>query len=137
VATTTDKKITRADSNKGSAPVAASKLLPQNGMVFRDASGYATDIIAAGANPFLGIAECKADNSSGANGAIDVELWQEGKFLLGFTGSTLTQADIGKKVYATDNDVCHLTSTSRTYIGTLAEFVSATSAFVQLDVQLP
>lgn len=137
MATTVDKKITRADSTKGFAPVTAEKIHPQNGLVFRDSGGFATDIIAAGANPFLGVAQTRADNTGGADGDINVELWQEGKFLLDFTGSTLTQADIGKKVYATDNNVCHLTSTSRTYIGTLAEFVSATTAFVQLDVQLP
>lgn len=137
MATTIDQKITRADSNKGSLPVTASKVHPQRGLVFRDSGGFATDIIAAGANPFVGIAVQRADNGSGANGDIDVELWQEGKFLLSFVGSTLTQANVSDKVYATDNDVCGVVSTSRTYIGTLVEFVSATSAFVQIDVQLP
>lgn len=135
MATTINQKIKRADSDKGFAPVAAAKLLPQNGLVFRDASGYGTDIIAAGANPFLGLAESEADNSGGANGDENVELFHEGKFALAFTG--LTQADIGKKAYATDNNACSLTATSRTYIGTIAEVVSATEAFVQLDTQLP
>ncbi|QEF98156.1 hypothetical protein Mal15_22040 [Stieleria maiorica] len=135
MATTTSKKIERADSNKGFIPVAATIKLPQASLVFRDANGYGTNVINSGANPFVGVAETEADNTNGANGDINAELFQEGKFPVIMAG--LTQADVGKKAYATDNDTASLTSTSRTYIGTIAEVVSATKAFVQIDIQLP
>lgn len=134
MATTTNARITRRDSDKGSVPVAASKLLPANGLVFRNDAGFATDVVAVGVNPFLGLAEKEANNSSGAAGDINVELLREGQFLLPFTGSTLTQADIGKNVFATDNNVLSLTATDRTFVGVLSEFVSATSAYVDIVV---
>jgi predicted RecA/RadA family phage recombinase len=134
MATTANARITRRDSDKGSIPVAATKVLPANGLVFRNDAGFATDVVASGANPFLGLAEKMADNSTGAAGDINVEVWREGQFLLPFTGSTLTQADIGKNVFATDNNVLTLTSTDRPFVGVLTEFVSATLAYVDIVV---
>lgn len=137
MATVLDRKVTRRGKlgGLGNAPVAASILLPHGTMVFRDASGYATNIIAAGANPFLGVAHERFDNSDGANGDLDAEYWIEGRFEMG--GSGFTQADIGKKVYAVDNNTLSLTATSQTYVGTITEFNSATSVEVQIDTQAP
>ena len=134
MATTANARITRRDSDKGSIPVAATKVLPANGLVFRTDTGFATDVIASGANPFMGIAEKMADNSAGAAGDINVEVWREGQFLLPFTGATLTQADIGKNVYATDNNVLTLTEENRSFVGVMTEFVTATSAYVDIVV---
>jgi hypothetical protein len=134
MATTTSARIVRSDDDKGSASLAASTLVPQNGLVFRNSSGYAVNIVASGANPFLGIAQKEADNSTGSAGDVKVELWTRGVFLLGFVGSTLTIADIGKPCYATDNDVLSIVATNKTPVGVIREVVSATSAMVAIAV---
>lgn len=134
MATTTSARIVRADDDKGSAAVAASTLVPQNGLVFRNSAGFAVNIVASGVNPLLGVAQKEADNSTGAAGDISVELWTRGVFRLGFAGATLTIADIGKKCFATDNDTLSLTGTSRTPVGVIREVLTATSAMVAIEV---
>lgn len=134
MATTTNARIVRSDDDKGSASVAASTLIPQNGLVFRNSSGFAVNIVASGANPLLGIAQTEANNSAGAAGDVRVELWTRGVFLLGFAGATLTIADVGKPCFATDNDTLSITGTSRTPVGVIREVVTATSAMVAINV---
>jgi len=92
-------------------------------------------VIDSGANKFAGIVRDYVDNSAGASGAKNVNLWQEGVFEL--VGSSFTQASVGVKIYATDNYVITATATDMTYIGTCVGYVSATKLLVKLDVQLP
>lgn len=131
MATTTERKITRADSDKGSCPVAASTKVPGGTLVFFNTSGYAINAIAAGANKLLGVSYTTADNSGGANGDLTVEYWRRGQFE--FAIAAATQADVGKRVYAVDNDTVSKTSTNQTYVGTISEVLSATSVMVDLD----
>jgi predicted RecA/RadA family phage recombinase len=79
-----------------------------------------------------GIAYGETDNSSGVAGGKTVEVHTEGEFLLSFPGETLTQADVGAKAYATSDNVLTLTATNNAYVGRITEFVSATSAFVDI-----
>ena len=131
MATTTERKIVRSDSDKGSCPVAAATKVPGGTLAFFNTSGYATNVIANGANKLLGVAHNTADNSGGANGDETVEYWRRGQFE--FAIAAATQADIGKKVYAVDNDTVSKTSTNQTYVGTISEVVSATRVMVDLD----
>ena len=131
MATTTERKITRSDSDKGSAPVAASDKIPGGTLVFSSATGYAESGIAAGVNKLLGVAHNTADNSSGSDGDETSEFWRRGQFE--FAIAAVTQADVNKKVYAVDNDTVSLTSTNQTYVGTISEIVSATKVMVDLD----
>lgn len=114
-------------------PVLASTHIYKGTMCFVvAASGYLTDDDASGANAFAGIASQEVDNSSGSNGDLTCECWTEGKFEL--VGSSLTQAIVGDKIYATDNYTITGTGTSATRIGNATEFVSATKAMVQIRV---
>ena len=137
MATTTDAKITRSDSCKGSIPVAATKVLPQGSLAFRDSNGYGTDVVATGSNPLVGVVEERADNTSGANGDVNAELFQEGKFVLPFTGASLTQADVYKRAYATDNNTLTLTSSNASPVGTITRVDGAEVAQVQIEIELP
>ncbi len=80
----------------------------------------------------VGVAYGEADNSSGAAGDKTVEVHIEGEFVLSFPGETLTQADVGAKAYATSDNVLTLTATNNAYVGRITEFVSGTSAFVDI-----
>lgn len=133
MAVTENQPITRQDGDKASYPVLASTQIYQGTMVFLvAASGYADDDDAAGANAFGGIAIGEADNSSGANGDVDVECWAEGTFVL--TGSGFTQAAVGDLIYASDNYTITLTSSSNRLVGRCVEFISATELAVKIQV---
>ena len=136
MAVTANQLVTREDGILGGGPVLAAITLYIGTMAFIDAAnGYITNIINGGANKFAGIVRDYVDNSAGANGAVSATLWEKGSFVL--VGSGFTQADVGKKIYATDNYAVHLTSTSRTYIGTVTRVISSTRVLVAIDVQLP
>ena len=113
--------------------VAASTTLYQGTLAFSiAASGYIDDDIAAGANHFMGIVKEKADNSSGAAGDIDVELYTTGVFQM--EGSGFTQALVGDKIYAVDNFTVNTTSASQTLVGRCVEFISSTKIMVKIEV---
>ncbi len=145
MAVTTDQYTQRkgGTANTDRYPMIASVLCPHLTMAFVDATtGLLTNIIDAGANKFAGIIKggedgdgVGQDNSSGSNSDVTAEVYTNGKFLL--TGSGFTQADVGKKAYATDNYVIGVSAASKTYIGTVKEYVSATQIWVEIDTQLP
>lgn len=136
MAVTANQTISRQDGDIGGGPALTAITFYTGTMAFIDAAnGYVTNIINSGANKFAGIVRDYVDNSAGASGATSVNLYQEGSFVL--VGSGFTQADVGKKVYATDNYVIGVSATSTTYIGTCTKYISATKLEVKIDVQLP
>ena len=130
MAVTANQLITKAEEGRVGMPVAASTTLYQGTLAFINSSGYADDDIAAGANAFAGVVVEQADNSSGSNGDINVELWTRGVFTL--TGSGFTQATVGVLIYASDNYTVTATATSNTLIGRCVEFISSTKIKVEL-----
>jgi len=126
----------RGASCLGDGPVAASTTLYDLSLCFVNSGGYIDDDTSTGSNKFAGVVGSgQADNSSGSNGDVDVEYYQEGEFLL--TGAGLAITDVGSKVYASDNFTVTTTSTNNTYIGTITKFESATQVWVKIDVQTP
>ncbi|PJF33826.1 MAG: cytoplasmic protein, partial [Phototrophicales bacterium] len=87
------------------------------------ATGYAQPLVAG--DPFLGFSKRKSDNSAGSNGDRNVHVIERGKVLLDVVGVTGV-ADIGKTVYAADDDTFTLTSTDNTAIGKITRYVSGT-----------
>lgn len=113
--------------------IAASKTIYAGTLAFI-ASGYVTDVINSGANPFFGVPVDKYDNANGANGDITGEFRSKGQFV--FAGqSGFAQSDVQKKVYASDNYTLTTTSSSNSYVGTIVEFISATEIKVEIDCQ--
>jgi hypothetical protein len=79
---------------------------------------------------FHGFAERAADNDGGANGDVDVLVRQQGEVEL-TVGGTLSDADLGAPVYATDDDTFSKTdSGSDTQIGKITRVISSTKAMV-------
>lgn len=132
-----DRKVVRRGRDGGlrHLPVAASTLLPHGRPVFIiAASGLATNTSTSGANKFAGIAYKTADNSGGAAGDVEVEVYTDGSFEL--TGTSFTQASVGAKVYLADNgDGLTVTSTNATLIGSVSQFISSTLVEVEIDIQ--
>lgn len=131
MATTSEQQISRRDRDKCAFPVVTGVKIPAGTMFFITTAGFATNVIAAGANIFGGVAYKTADNTSGASGDVWVEGYREGLFRMAASG--LAQTNVPDKVYAVDNNTLSLTSTNQTYVGTIAEYVSATECIFDAD----
>lgn len=113
-------------------PVAASKHLYENTLVFANTSGFATDVVSLWVNEFLGLLVKDVDNSSGAAGDLAAEIETGGAVLL--TGTGFTQATVGKPIYATDNYTITADPTAANcYVGICEEYVSTTQVVVRLN----
>lgn len=133
MAVTANQLTKRQDGCKRSYPVEESTRIYQGTLVYLNAAGYACDVTATGVNGFVGIAVNEADNTSGADGAINVEVWTEGDFELVGAG-TYSQANVGDIVYGDDNYAIVLAIGSTSVpIGKVISFVSTTKLIVRIN----
>ncbi|OHV85950.1 cytoplasmic protein [Ensifer sp. LCM 4579] len=119
--------------DKEEYPVVASDIIYQGAAVGENGSGYARPLVAA--DPFLGFAEAKADNSAGAAGAITVNVKKRGNIVLPISGIAITAND-RPAVYASDDDTFTLTATSNTLIGYVSRWIETGLAVVEFDAAL-
>lgn len=103
-------------------PVIAADIIYEGAAVgVVDASGHARPL--QGGDRFGGFAVAKADNSSGAAAAINVETVKSGEIELSVTGALIT--DFNQPVYATDDDTFVFNPVGGTFIGFVKRFVSS------------
>ena len=115
-----------------SLPVKASWKVFEGAAVGIDAaSGYARGLCAGDA--FAGFCIQNADNATGSSGDVRVQVKTHGEVQLPVTNVAIT--DIGKPVYASDDDTFVLTAMSNSYIGKVKRFVSTGVAVVAFDVR--
>jgi hypothetical protein len=114
-------------------PVIASDIIFEGSAVGENGSGYARPLVAA--DPFLGFAQRKADNSAGAAGDINVRVRTRGKAQLPISGIAITAND-RPAVYASDDDTFTLTATSNSLIGYVSRWVETGVAIVEFDAAL-
>lgn len=110
-------------------PVVAADIIYEGAAVGDNGSGYARPLVAA--DPFRGFAESNADNSAGSAGDKNVRVREYGKVQLAISGLAIT--DVGKPVYASDDDTFTLTATSNSHIGRVVRFVSTGVGIVAFD----
>ena len=132
MAVTANQIIKVQEGDRRSYPVEESTRIYQGTLVYVNAAGYACDVTATGVNAFVGIAVAEADNTSGADGAIEVEVYTEGDFELTGTFNSIT--DVGMPAYGDDNYavVVALGATS-VRIGRVVRFVSTTKAIISIQ----
>lgn len=109
--------------------VIAADIIYEGAAVGDNASGYARPLVAG--DSFRGFAESKVDNSAGAAGALNVRVKQKGIVKLAVGSLAIT--DVGKPVYASDDDTFTLTATSNSHIGRVMSFVSTGIGMVEFD----
>lgn len=110
-------------------PVVASDIIYEGAMVGDNASGIARPLVAG--DPFRGVALSKADNSAGAAGDIRVQVRERGYIRLPITSLAIT--DVGKDVYASDDDTFTLTKGSNTRIGYVSRWESTGWGIIRFD----
>jgi hypothetical protein len=112
-----------------SYPVKAGALIYKGAIVCVDATGYAVEGVDAAGNGVVGIASARADNTAGANGAVNVIVESGRSFLL--DGSGLTQAMVGTTMFLVDDHTVQgAVNTNGTKVGLLVEYVSASQGWV-------
>lgn len=111
-------------------PVIASDIIYEGAAVGDNGSGLARPLVAA--DPFLGFAKERCDNSAGAASARNVKVFERGKIELDVTG-VASADDVGQTVYASDDDTFTLTSTGNSAIGKVARWVSGTRCVVYFE----
>ena len=131
MAVTENQLISREDGIVGGGPVKAAKKLLQGTLAFIDA-GYLTDETNSGANKLAGVIREQADNTDGADGDINANVFERGTF--SFPAGSLTLASVGTKAYASDNYTVTNSATDNTYIGTIVG-IEGDKVRVALDVQ--
>jgi hypothetical protein len=112
-------------------PVSANKVIAANDLIGRDADGYVCAANDATVVEFVGIAMEAADNTGGADGAINVFIRRSGLVALTTSGAAVTDGD--RPVFVDAAATVTLTPTDRNlFVGIIAKFVSATSVVVDL-----
>ncbi len=111
-------------------PVIANDIIYKGSAVGDNGSGYGRPLVAG--DPFLGFAESGVDNAAGSAGDKSVSLVPKGAIKLSITGVT-GLGDLGKAVYASDDDAFTLTESTNSYIGRIIRHVSGAIAIVRFD----
>lgn len=97
-------------------PVATTIAITKGQAIFDNGSGYATNVGTAFANTFLGIAMAAADNTSGANGAINVAvappLAGQRWMVKNESATVAAQTDVGEIIDLDSNDGVDVTDTT-------------------------
>lgn len=112
---------------------AAAVRLYEGTLISLNTSGYATNASDTANEKFVGVARKEVDNSAGAAGDKDVLVWASGVVEVA-AGWSAAQGDVGKQVYASDNQTVNLAAnlTNDVLVGRIVEVVSASKVRVAI-----
>ena len=127
LATDTARDYELGDVNE--LPVIASDIIYEGAAVGDNGSGYARPLVAG--DPFRGFAESKADNALGSAGDVTIRVLARGKVRLAIGSLAIT--DVGKPVYASDDNTFVLTQSTNSHIGRVHRYVAAGVAIVSFE----
>ena len=126
----TDKQRPYELGDLNSLPMVATDIIYEGAAVgIAAASGNARPLNAGDA--FAGFCIQNADNATGSAGDVRVQVKTHGEVQLPVANVAAT--DLGKPVYASDDDTFVLTATGNSYIGKVKRFVSTGVAVVAFD----
>lgn len=110
-------------------PVAADKKIFEGSLLSKASTGYAQPLVAG--EETAGFALEAVDNTQGSDGEKMVNVKAQGKVSLFISG--LTIADVGKKVYASDDNTFTLTAGSNSLVGKVIRFEKADYGIVAFN----
>jgi len=125
----------RKDDGIEAFKVAASSRLYQGAMAMQVVgTGYAVRAADTASGRFIGIVVEEANETSAVDGGAIVRCYTEGVFPITLASAAIT--DIGKTVYATDDNVVALTSTNLVAVGTVVGLAGTNLAWVKITPNL-
>jgi len=122
----------RQDGEIIDVPVLSAAVIYKNAMVVDVGTGYASAGSNAGAYTFLGIAVEKADNTSGADGAISVRVNKTGVYQI--PKPTAVQTDLGVAMYIRDDNTVDTSSTNSVLAGYCVDIVDSSTIKLRIDL---
>ena len=126
---TDTNRVFETPNDSNAIPVAAAAKIYQGALVGRTATGYGRPLKAG--DVAMGFAKDHTDNTNGVDGEKTSELKSKGKASLFISGITL--ADVGRKVYASDDNTFTLTEAGNSVVGKLVRFEKADYGIVAFD----
>ena len=111
-------------------PVVATDIIYKGAAVGDNGSGYARPLVAG--DPFRGFADYQVDNSTGAAGAKKVRTRTRGSIKLAISSLAIT--DVGKDVFASDDNTFTLTQSTNTRIGHVSAWLETGYGIVEFRV---
>ena len=118
------------DTGETVYPVRTATNIYSGEFVGEDAAGDSRPLVAL--DKFQGVSQCRANNTSGLAGAINVKVKHECYIVHDVVGVTAKTANDRPKVYASDSATLTLTATSNTEVGTILRWISGASCVVYL-----
>jgi hypothetical protein len=115
--------------DRNDLPVIANDIIYEGAAVGENGSGYMRPLAAGDA--FVGFAIERVDNTGGSAGDKTVAVRQKGRVQLPVSGAAI--GDLGKPVYASDDDTFTLTQSTNSYIGRIVRWVSTGVVIVAYD----
>lgn len=117
------------DQELRSFQLAGGEHIYKGALVGLTADGYARGLVAG--DPFAGIAYEEIDNSDGDDGELAVRVYTLGDFGLTLFGAS--QADIGRPVFAGDDETLTAGGLEQSYVGVVQDVVASNEIILRLD----
>lgn len=122
MAVTAARKTFERDGKQFSHPVEEAVVIHKGSMVGLNAAGYAVPVTEATGITAVGMAEESVDNTSGADGAVNVTIrYGTFKWTNGATTDAITRAEIGDAAYGVDNSTVSDVATGRSIVGVIVD----------------
>ncbi|MDO5385938.1 MAG: hypothetical protein Q4F75_01540 [Pseudomonadota bacterium] len=122
-------RVFEVNNDSNAVALAAGTKVFQGSLIGKTATGYGRALEAG--DTAMGFAKDNVDNTDGTDGEKIVEVKSMGKVSLFISG--LTIADIGKDVYASDDNTFTLTSTDNSKVGKIIRFEKSDYAIVYFN----
>lgn len=132
---TQDKVRTYELGDINEAPILGGEVIYQGAAIGLEiASGYAHSLQTT--DKFIGFAEDHVDALNSSDGEKNIRIKRRGSVILELSGATIT--DVGKAIYATDDNTFTLSSGGdAVYIGQISRYESGESVIVDFDASTP
>lgn len=125
-----DSPMTIVTGDFNAIGIIASDIVYEGAMVGENASGYGRPLVAG--DLFVGHAQEQVDNSDGLAGAKNIRL-RTGRYKAEVTISGVLITDVGKEVYASDDDTYTLSSYGNSRVGVVIRYVTTNKAVVEFQ----
>lgn len=129
-----DSPLTIVTGDFNSIGIIASDIVYEGAMVGENYSGYGRPLVAG--DLFLGHSLVQVDNSDGAAGDKEIRL-RTGRYRGKCTISGVLITDVGKQVYASDDDTYTLSGTGNSRVGVVIRYDSSNTAIVEFQTNEP
>jgi len=129
-----DKKSEYKEGVEANHPVDDGDTMYAGALSAFNADGYLVPGSDTAGLVFAGVSLDYGDNSDGVDGDVSVRVRRKGVYKMTISG-TITQANVGNKVFLVDDQTVGLaaTTTNDIFCGVIVEYIDSTHAYVDIE----